>query len=110
ERYRVSRAGTPALANVLANLGQMWLSLERIDDAQGVLDEALALQRATQPKSLGMARILVALGRIHAKRGDIRQAWQLSGQAVGLVDEIAPDSIFSVIVRRAQARIAYLYE
>lgn len=109
DRYREIRANTPALSNVLSNLGQMWLSLGRLDDAKRVLDEAYLIQKATQPTSVGMSRILVALGRVHAGQGDVANAWELTIRAMTLVDELAPDSIFTVIVRRSLARIAFLH-
>lgn len=110
DRYRETRPGTPALANVLSNLAQMWLSLGRVDDAEAVLTQAHAIQLQTQPRTLGMSRIMVALGRVYAARDDVGRAWDVTKGAVALTDDIAPNSIFTVMVRRSLARIALLHD
>lgn len=108
EHYRTIHAGQAELANVLANRAQMWLSMDRVGAAGAALEEALAIQRAVSPRSLGMSRILVALARVDARQGRLDAGIAKTDEAIELTDVIAPDSIFSVIVRRSLARLVLL--
>jgi serine/threonine protein kinase/tetratricopeptide (TPR) repeat protein len=79
-------SGQPIVhARLLDALGQMSLHLGRVDEAQGRLERAVAIRRATETTpSLDLASSLIHLAWAHRARGDYDRARTLVTQALDI--------------------------
>lgn len=82
--------GLPEASQLLRSWGKTFENRNLWDAADERYRKALALTRATAPKSLAEALTLNALGVTAAKRGDYSTAEGLLRQALGIREELAP--------------------
>ena len=81
-RLRHSLAGDPELrADLLGTIGRVYQSLALYDDAQGLLEEALELHRAREPRGAATAAGLRQLAQLALDRGQYERAAPLAREA-----------------------------